>query len=148
VGLDPISPALAGHSMIALDTCVLVYYLEDSPSFGQQAETVVTGIVAGRSQAILATLALLELQVGPYAQQEHDVANDYYDLITHLPNTHWIPLSLEIADRAARLRAEYRIKTPDAIHVATALEAGATLFVTNDRDLPAVTGIDYLMLGP
>ena len=94
MGIDRIPLALADHSTVALDTCVLVYYLEDNPSFGQPAETVVTSIIAGRNQAILATMALLELQVGPYAKQEHDVAYDYYDVISNLPNVHWIPMSL------------------------------------------------------
>ncbi len=58
----------------------------------------------------------------------------------------WIPLTCELADRAAALRAEHRFSTADAIHVATALDAGATAFVTNDRDLPPVPGIEYLQL--
>ena len=147
MGLDRISSALAGHTTVALDTCVLVYYLEDNPSFGQQADTVITNIVTGHNQAILATMALLELQVGPYAKQELETAEGYYTFLGNLPNFHWVPMSMTIADRAAQLRAAHRIKTPDAVHLATAIEAGATLFVTNDRDLPALAEIDTLMLG-
>jgi len=36
---------------------------------------------------------------------------------------------------AAKLRREHGVKTPDAIHVASALAAGATLFATNDDKL-------------
>jgi len=39
---------------------------------------------------------------------------------------------LETADLAARLRADYRLRTPDALQAATALRAHATGFVTND----------------
>ena len=50
--------------------------------------------------------------------------------------------SEDIADRAAQLRAEHGLGTPDAIHLATALECGAEVFVTNDRDLPAVQPVN------
>jgi len=146
MGLDRISQALADHSTIAVDACVLIYYLEDNPSFGQQAGSVFECIVAGHNQAVMATMALLELQVGPYAKHDHILVEDYYDSLTNMPNVRWLPLDVVIADRAAQLRAEYRLKTPDAVHLATAIESDATLFVTNDHDLPPIAEIEYLML--
>jgi len=38
-------------------------------------------------------------------------------------------------ERATELRARYKLKTPDAIHYATAVEVGATVFLTGDRAL-------------
>jgi predicted nucleic acid-binding protein len=57
-----------------------------------------------------------------------------------------VDTTYEIADRAARLRAEYRLATPDAIHIATAIESGATLFVTNDSELPDMPEIQFLQI--
>lgn len=55
--------------------------------------------------------------------------------------------SVQICRMAARLRAKHGIRTPDAIHVATALATGATEFLTNDRGLSRVTEIRVLVLG-
>jgi predicted nucleic acid-binding protein len=44
-----------------------------------------------------------------------------------------IELSFVIADTAARLRAEYKLKTPDAIILATALNTNSKYFLTNDQ---------------
>ncbi|HRT32117.1 MAG TPA: PIN domain-containing protein, partial [Anaerolineae bacterium] len=46
-----------------------------------------------------------------------------------------------IAHQTAQLRAQYRLRPADALQLATALLGGATLFVTNDRDLTRVTPI-------
>ena len=55
-----------------------------------------------------------------------------------------IPVSTPIAALAAQLRAQYRLKLPDAIQLATALDIGAAAFVTHDRDFSHVTGVDIL----
>lgn len=46
-----------------------------------------------------------------------------------------VQLSTAVIERATELRAKYNLKTPDALHYATAVEAGATVFLTWDFDL-------------
>ena len=67
------------------------------------------------------------------------------------------PIAIDIAvfvdiDRpllraAAALRARHAIKTPDALQVAAALSAGCRAFVTNDRKLPTIPGLEVIDLG-
>ena len=44
-------------------------------------------------------------------------------------------VSPAVVERATALRARYNLKTPDALHYATAVEVGATAFLTGDRAL-------------
>jgi predicted nucleic acid-binding protein len=50
-----------------------------------------------------------------------------------------VPLDVDTADRSAALRARHgtRLRLPDALVVATALELGAGVLVTTDRRWPA-----------
>jgi predicted nucleic acid-binding protein len=57
-----------------------------------------------------------------------------------------LSLTPEIAERAARLRAEHNLRTPDAIQMATALYAGASFFLTNDADLPDLANLKLSVL--
>ena len=50
------------------------------------------------------------------------------------------------AEQAARLRADYNIRTPDAIQINTALSAGASHFFTNDIRLPEIPSIQILSI--
>jgi len=142
-----IAQALAGHRLIALDSCVLIYHLEGHDQFGGPAREVLDQVEAGRCQAVLSTLALLEVQVGPYRSQAEDLANRYYASLLHLPNVEWVPVTYPLADRAAQIRALHNTPAPDAIHLATAILTGASLFVTNDRSLPDLPALEYLQLG-
>ena len=58
-----------------------------------------------------------------------------------------IPATRELWEDAARICADTGLKTPDALHAATALSVGCTLFVTNDADLRRVEGLPIVVLG-
>ena len=57
-----------------------------------------------------------------------------------------IPATLAIWEDAARIRAASGLKTSDALHAATALSAGCTLFITNDTDFRRVEGLPIVIL--
>lgn len=137
---------VARHKCIALDSCILIYQLEGDERFAPAAREVLACVEGGRTHAVLSTLALLEIQVAPYRRKAEDLADSYYALLRQLPNCRWVDMTYEIADGAARLRAEYRLATPDAIHIATAIQSGATLFVTNDSDLPEIDEIQLVQI--
>jgi len=66
--------------------------------------------------------------------------------LTTFPNLTLFPFALEIARKASDLRAVTRIKTPDAIQLATAIHHGATGFLTNDRIFEKVMGLEIAIL--
>ena len=59
-----------------------------------------------------------------------------------------LPVSEQIIDRATELRARHGFKTPDAIHLATALESSAAEFWTVDAALSRCTDIAVSVLLP
>jgi predicted nucleic acid-binding protein len=46
-----------------------------------------------------------------------------------------IEITPAVIERATQVRARYRLSTPDAIQMATAIEQHADIVVTGDRDL-------------
>ena len=57
-----------------------------------------------------------------------------------------IPITQPVLREAADLRATTRLKTPDAIHAATARQAGCSLFVTNDAAFRGLAGLPVAVL--
>lgn len=54
--------------------------------------------------------------------------------------------SVEILKEAARWRANTNLKTPDAIHAATALAFGCVQFISNDPFFRRVTTLNVIVL--
>lgn len=46
-----------------------------------------------------------------------------------------IEVTAAVVELATEIRAKYNLKTPDALHYASAMEAGAEVFLTGDRVL-------------
>ena len=95
--------------------------------------------------AVTSTLTMTELLVRPYREGNLARVNALYALASTLTNVQWQESSLAIADLAAQLRARYRLRTPDAVQAATALEARATGFVTNDAAFRRVAELDVFL---
>ena len=82
----------------------------------------------------------------PYRTGENEKRAALSTLLASVPGVTWIALDLPVADRAASLRARHRLRTPDAIQLATALQARADAFLTNDRDLRRVEAVPVLLI--
>lgn len=95
---------------------------------------------------MISELALLELLVKPLNLGQVGLADRYEILLENFPHLSIRPIDRAVIRRAAQLRGRYRLRTPDAIHLATAVESGATLFVCNDKGLGPVKGIECVVL--
>lgn len=71
-----------------------------------------------------------------------------YDLFFRGDAVEVIEISREILDIAANLRAQYAFRSPDAIHLATAIHVGAECFLTADRALGRFPGLNVEILSP
>lgn len=132
---------------IALDTNILIYHLEDNPAYSGFTTRLFDRIEAGRLQAIVSVLALHEILTGVHKAGYGEQAPRYRTLLMTFPNLAIVPFDAEIAPVSADLRARYALRTPDAIHVATAIVAGAEAFVTNDETFRRVKEIRIRLPG-
>ena len=137
---------LRKHRSIALDTGPLIYFVEGHPRYSPLCEALFEGIESGAVKATTSTLTLLETLVRPYQLKNDDLVLKFYSLLTTYPHLTWVPMTLNIADLAARLRADHQLKTPDAIQAASAITSGATGFVCNDRAFRKIQEFDSLVL--
>jgi len=131
---------------IGLDTNVFIYFLEDHPRYGAWCASLFNRIERCQNPAVTSTLTLLELLVQPYRDQKEQLAQKIFALTSTYPKIEWVPVTMNVADRAAELGAHYRLSTPDAIQLATAIGHDATRFYGNDRGLRRVREIECVLV--
>jgi predicted nucleic acid-binding protein len=137
---------LKTHPVIGLDTSIFIYHLEDHPRYSSLTEVIFNALEKGAIRGVTSYLTLMEILTKPKADGLLQVARDYEYYLTTFPNLTFYEMGLEVARKAADLRASEQIKAPDAIQVSTAMLYGATAFLTNDRIFERIKRIDILML--
>lgn len=140
------SEMLRLHSTIAADTMVFIYYLQDISPYGGLLQPFFEAWESGTHHGVTSVITLLEILVQPLRAGRPEVAIDYREALADLPHLELVPVDGRLAERAARMRASHGLSVPDAIQIATALEAQATVFLTNDRCLRKIRGIEVALL--
>jgi uncharacterized protein len=146
LGVARLDAFLRRHRRIALDTSVFIYQLEDHPRYSGLTDRVFFWLEQSANRAVTSTITMTELLVQPYRDDDQQRVDEFYGLLSTFPNLEWIAPTLEIADIAARIRASHRLRVPDALEAATALHAGVSGLITNDRALRRVTGFEAMVL--
>jgi predicted nucleic acid-binding protein len=146
LGIDALGAFLRRHRRVAVDTSIFIYQVEGDTRYLNLTKLVFDWLQTPGTNAVTSTITMAELLVPPYRNGDERLVSEFYALLSKYPNLDWIAPDLEIADLAARLRAEYRLRTPDAIEAATALHTGASAFITNDAVFERVQGFEVLVL--
>lgn len=122
-------------TIVALDSVIFIYALEGNPEFGGLARKIFEMIEQGKCQGIACNLVLAELMVKPLREGYTEIAEEYARDLPCFPNLRFCSVTQEIAIAAARLRGSSNLGLIDALHMATAVEARCTVFLTNDAAL-------------
>jgi predicted nucleic acid-binding protein len=122
--------ALRGKT-VGLDTAPLIYFIEQSSGRIEKLRPFFAAAGRGDLRLVTSFITLVEVLVQPLRSGREDLVNAYRDILRRSPALRAIPFDRQAAEEAARLRAVHRLRTPDAIQVATAILSGASHFLTN-----------------
>lgn len=146
MGIDELRISLRSHRQIALDSSVFIYLIEANPRYVGLADIVFSRLAEPRASAVTSAITMTEVLVPAYRSSDETLLDNFYGLLSTYPNLEWASVDLEVADAAARIRARHNLRTPDAIQAATAIRAGATALITNDRAFSRIPDLDVLVL--
>jgi len=146
LGVERLRGFLRRHRRLALDTSVFIYQLEAKEKYVTLTDSVFAWLERPDHEAVTSTITMTELLVPSYRDHDESKVDAFYGLLSTYPNLRWVAPDLETADLAAKLRALFRLKTPDALQAATGIRAGATGFVTNDPVFMRVQEFETVVL--
>jgi uncharacterized protein len=121
--------------LYGVDSMVFVYHFEAHEPFGPAAGRLLQAAEEGRCHLVCSILTLLEVLVVPKRRGEAELCQRYREMFESFPNLTVLAMDAGIAEIASDLRAAHNLRTPDAIHLATALRMEADAFVTEDDRL-------------
>jgi predicted nucleic acid-binding protein len=137
---------LPASGFIYADANIVLYTVNRHPIYAPLCDPLWQAAQQGTISAVSSELTLLETLIGPFRDSDLAKAEYSADLWNH-PGAHLLPITQGILREAARLRATIPgLKTPDAIHAATALLNACALFVTNDPGFRRISDLPLVLL--
>ena len=144
--MEPVSlEGLPENALLLVDSAPIIYVLEDHPRFAPAFRPIFEAHEKGLVRFAVTTITLAEVLTGPLRKGDEVLAEQYR---ATLRSWFVVPLDVETAESAARLRAALKLKLADAVQAASALAIGADALVTHDRDFSALRGLRVLGVEP
>ena len=141
--MGPLTLPLTG--LIYIDASSLIYSVERVEPYRTLLEPMWQEAQDGNVTIVSSPLLVLEALVKPLRDGNIGIETQYRELFASNA-VRLLDASYQVFEEAASIRAETGLRTPDAIHAATALLAECTLFVTNDTDFRRVLRLPIVVL--
>jgi len=124
-----------GIIKIFLDTYIIIYIVEKHPIYSSKIEALMNGL--NDDVFCFSPLVRMECLVMPLRTQDSELQKLYGAFFNA---QRLLAMPIEVFDQAAQFRADFSsLKTPDALHLATAIYHNCGEFWTNDNRLDKVS---------
>lgn len=140
------SLTLPTGGLIYLDANALIYSVERVEPYRTLLDPMWQAAQDGVVTVASSGLTVTEALVKPIRDGNEEIEAQYREIF-EASVFRVLDMPVLVFKQAARIRAEWQLKTADAMHAATALHAGCDLFVTNDVALRRVAGLPTVVLG-
>jgi predicted nucleic acid-binding protein len=131
---------------VYIDANALIYRVEHVEPYLTASAPLWDELDKGTTRIATSELTLFEVLVKPLRDGNAKLAHLFRDVLLNTNGLSTLPITRSILETAAGLRARHGLRTPDAIHAATALSAGCASFVTNDAAFRIVPGLHVIVL--
>jgi uncharacterized protein len=128
-----------------LDTICVIYFVEHNPTWWAKVVARIARLRVANDELAVGDLTRVECLVGPFKNADATLKASYRAFFAD-PDVKVLSITAAICERAARIRAVHRFELADALHLATAVEHGCGLFLTNDVKLARCTNISVEVL--
>jgi predicted nucleic acid-binding protein len=130
---------------VYVDANALIYTVEAVTPYAHLLAPLWLRANDGEITLVTSDLTLMEVLVKPLKLGSRHLI-DGYEQTFRARQLRVEPVSLKVLREAAALRATAALKTPDAIHAATALTLGCTHLVTNDSMFLRIRQLQVVVL--
>ena len=137
---------LPSSGTVYVDANCVIYSVEKIEPYDAILAPLWQAAAKNRLSVVSSELTFLEVFVRPIRERNDKLQMAFREFLSGTREFRLIPVSRAVMERAARIRAETSLRTPDAIHAASAIEEHASLLVTNDPGFGRITGIEVSVL--
>ena len=136
---------LPSGGLIYVDSPAIIDSVERVEPYGALLDPLWRQVGSRRRSVVCSELVVLETLVKPMREGNGALVRKLRSVLDS-SDVGLVPATRPVWEEAARIRALTGLKTPDALHAATAISVGCDLFITNDSDFRRVDSLPVVIL--
>jgi len=117
-----------------LDTNIFLSVKNREKPYYESSRRVLDAVDDDRIHAVISVVSIAELCAGYYSARDERGKQEFIAHLLSSKGYSVVELDVKLADAAGKIRAVTGLRLPDAIIVASGLEAGARYVVTHDEE--------------
>jgi predicted nucleic acid-binding protein len=137
---------IAVGSIVYVDANALIYAVERVEPYASLLRPVWDAAGSRTARLIASELLIIETLTGPLKHANKALVTAYEQILA-ASDLELLPVNAAILKQGASIRADFGLKTPDAIHAAAALRARCSMFLTNDQGFRRIPQLSPTILG-
>jgi predicted nucleic acid-binding protein len=141
-----VEDALYGVTSLYIETAPFIYFTESRAVYADKMRAILAEVSGGRFRVLTSAVTIPETLMKPLRANDMPLVTRYRTMFYHTNGISVVSVSPSAGDLAAELRARYNLRTPDALHVACAIDTGCEAFLTNDTGIKRVREIRVVVL--
>lgn len=127
-----------------LDTNIIIYFLEKNDKFFDKVLPYFRKAETKDIKLHTSSLSYMKLLILVVKNKDINLEAKYNFLFKNFFNV--ANIDIETAKIGAQIRGRYGIRTPNALQIACAVRSGYKQFITSDRRLKKIDGIEIVII--
>ena len=145
-GADVLRELLEDATRVHVDARVIGYHLVADPRYLELTRLLFSGLRSGKIRAQTSAVTLYQVLAELHRQAQPERAREIGKILTIHPGLEVLPVTAEVAEQAAQVRAQLGGRAERALQIATALISGAELYLTEHSGLRRIVGMSVVNL--
>ncbi len=133
-------------SRVYFDVNPIIYFIEQNTQFAEAVTPVFEMIGDGSILAFTSELSLTEILIKPIRDNLNQVIQAHKELLLDPELFTLVSPNQDTFLVAAELGGKSSMRTPDAIHMACAIESKCKYFITNDKGIKSTGGVTVVQI--
>ncbi len=124
---------ISGKKLL-IDTNIIIYLTDTIQPYEPLSRLVFEMIETGAVSAVLSIISVAEIMKGPINRGQHSNALDVKKYLLNFPNIYCQEITMDVLEHIGRnnLVNWSKLRTTDSLIIASGLENGVDLFISND----------------
>ena len=130
---------------VYFDANIIIYLIEGFPLYQKLINDVQLILENDDFVAYTSELSICESLIKPFKVKADNTASLFRTFLEESGCFSMIAIDRDILIKSAHIAASTAMKTPDAIHIATAMASGCDLFLSNDKNIRMPESLEKIL---